>query len=204
MINQDNANENIMDNEFVKWIKEVSFYDGGDVWIAWRGWNARQPEIDALKAKNTALQEQLDLCEGTLDSRNRNIEDMAEVIKSLKEDNKHLSENLEAISTEANTLEEENGRLEDELVRIEAENERLCSQLEHRELSVEEQVARAKENNPDLVHWESNDEKAWDEAMKQDEILRTTSTWANKPFAARFAEVVRRVRAILPEASTPP
>jgi hypothetical protein len=67
--------------------------------------------------------------------------------------------------------------------------------------SVEEQVAEAKENNPDLTHWEANDPEAWDEALKQDEILRTSSKWAKKPYAERFDEVVRRVRAIMPDAS---
>jgi hypothetical protein len=72
-----------------------------------------------------------------------------------------------------------------------------------RQLTVEEQVAEAKDNNPDLVHWESNDPQAWDEALKQDEILRASSKWAGRPFAERFEEVARRVKAIMPEASIP-
>jgi hypothetical protein len=68
---------------------------------------------------------------------------------------------------------------------------------------VEEQVAEAKDNNPDLVHWESNDPQAWEEALKQDEILRTSSKWAGRPFSERFEEVARRVKAIMPEASIP-
>lgn len=72
-----------------------------------------------------------------------------------------------------------------------------------KQLSVEEQVAEAKDNNPDLSHWESKDPEAWDEALRQDEILRTSSKWADKPFADRFEEVARRVRAIMPEASIP-
>ena len=54
-----------------------------------------------------------------------------------------------------------------------------------------------------LTHWESNDPEAWDEALKQDEILRTSRKWGGKPYAERFDEVVRRVRAIMPEASMP-
>ena len=72
-----------------------------------------------------------------------------------------------------------------------------------RQLTVEEQVAEAKDNNPDLVHWESNDPQAWEEALKQDEILRASSKWAGRPFAERFEEVARRVKAIMPEASIP-
>ncbi len=84
-----------------------------------------------------------------------------------------------------------------ELKREKEESER------ERQQSVEEQVAEAKENNPDLSHWEDKDPEAWDEAIKQDEILRSTGKWAKKPYAERFEEVVRRVRAIMPEASAP-
>jgi hypothetical protein len=57
--------------------------------------------------------------------------------------------------------------------------------------------------NPDLVHWRENDLEAWDQAMKVDEILRDSREWAKKPYSDRFDEVVRRVRAIMPEASNP-
>lgn len=85
----------------------------------------------------------------------------------------------------------------DELRREREESARV------RQLTVEEQIAEAKENNLDLVHWESNDPHAWEEALRQDEILRTSSKWAGKPFSERFEEVARRVKAILPEASIP-
>jgi hypothetical protein len=71
-------------------------------------------------------------------------------------------------------------------------------------MSVEDMIASAKERNLDLVHWENHDAKAWNEALKQDEILRRSSKWVGAPFDERFAEVVKRVREILPEASTPP
>ncbi len=75
--------------------------------------------------------------------------------------------------------------------------------LRANQLSIEEQVAEAKDNNPDLTHWESNDPEAWDEALKQDEILRTSRKWGVKPYSERFDEVVRRVKAIMPEVSLP-
>lgn len=90
---------------------------------------------------------------------------------------------------------EELRRTLDELKREKEEADRV------RQLSVAEQVQEAKENNPDLVHWETTDPEAWEEALRQDEILRTGGRWANRPYAERFEEVVRRVRAILPQAS---
>ncbi|SHL41652.1 hypothetical protein SAMN05216428_102335 [Nitrosospira sp. Nsp11] len=69
--------------------------------------------------------------------------------------------------------------------------------------SVEEQVAQAKNRNHYITHWEANDPGAWDEALRQDEILRNNPKWIEKSYDARFKEVVRRVRAIMPEATTP-
>lgn len=63
------------------------------------------------------------------------------------------------------------------------------------------EVDEAKINNPYLVHWENNDPNAWDEALRQDEILCSDPKWLAKTYSERFAEVVRRVRAIMPEAS---
>ena len=86
----------------------------------------------------------------------------------------------------------------EELKREKEESERV------KQLSVAEQVAEAKDNNPDLVHWESNDPEAWDEALKQDEILRTntpngpTSLTRNGSMKSSAA-----CSAIMPEASAP-
>jgi hypothetical protein len=65
------------------------------------------------------------------------------------------------------------------------------------------EVDEAKINNSHLVHWENNDPNAWDEALRQDEVLRSDPKWLAKTYPERFAEVVRRVRAIMPEASEP-
>lgn len=70
--------------------------------------------------------------------------------------------------------------------------------------SIEEQVEKAKNNNPYLVHWEASDPAAWGEALRQDDVLRTTPVWSEKPYEDRFREVVRRVRLIMPTASKPP
>lgn len=52
-------------------------------------------EIDALNAQNAGLQEMLDLCNGTLDSRNRNIENLIEVSKGLQAENERLKADAE-------------------------------------------------------------------------------------------------------------
>ena len=84
-----------------------------------------------------------------------------------------------------------------------AEAERKAAE-EKQQQSIAEQVQEAKENNPDLVHWEKHDEDAWNEAMMQDEVLRRIPKWANKSYEERFEEVVKRVRAVMPEATKPP
>lgn len=71
------------------------------------------------------------------------------------------------------------------------------------EIIIAERVEKAKNASPYLIHWEANDPQAWDEALRQDEILRDNPKWAEKSYDARFKEVVRRVRAIMPEATAP-
>ena len=106
----------------------------------------------------------------------------------------------EVISAVLKGSKEQGDKLEKTLQELKREKEEADRV---QQLSIKEQVAEAKENNPDLTLWEASDPEAWDEAMKQDEILRTSAKWAAKPYAERFDEVVRRVRAIMPEASAP-
>jgi hypothetical protein len=136
---------------------------------------------DEAKGPDIALAD--DAIAKHLEVLKQDMPDLHQVINAVLEGNRKQGEKLEK------TLEE--------LKREKEESERAS------ESSVAEQVAEAKDNNPDLVHWEISDPEAWDEALKQDEILRTHSKWASKPYAERFNEVVRRVRAVLPEASAP-
>lgn len=73
----------------------------------------------------------------------------------------------------------------------------------HMAIVTREAVNKAKSENLYLTHWERNDPEAWSEALRQDEVLRTNPNWSNKPFPERFTEVARRVRAIMPQASSP-
>jgi hypothetical protein len=140
-----------------------------------------------LKKKDSATGADVAVAEDAIEKHleliRENMPELHQVISAVLEGSRKQSEKLEK------TLEE--------LKREKEESERA------NRMSIQEQVADAKENNPDLVHWESNDPQAWDEAMKQDEILRTSTRWAGKPYSERFEEVVRRVRAIMPEVSLP-
>jgi hypothetical protein len=73
--------------EFEKWADENLMY-GGDKWAAGQGWNARQPEIDALKVRashhrdshlaaleeNAALKAQINLLTESLVSANKAVD----------------------------------------------------------------------------------------------------------------------------------
>ncbi len=169
-----------------------------------------------LRVENSALREQLKAAQlenskaaGKLDALLKKKDSATGADVAVADDaiEKHLElirENMpelhQAISAVLEGSRKQGEKLEktlEELKREKEESERA------NQLSVQEQVAEAKENNPDLVHWESSDPQAWDEALKQDEILRTSARWAGKPYSERFDEVVRRVRAIMPEASLP-
>lgn len=122
----------------------------------------------------------------------------------LKEDFQELGEFSglvnEAIADLAKKIEED--RAENRKKAEEAKRKAEEEAAEQARL-INEQVQEAKENNPDLVHWEANDPDAWEEAMLQDEALRLQPKWAKKSYEERFAEVVKRVRAFMPEASEP-
>ena len=162
-----------------------------------------------LRVENSALREQLKSAQSKLDEFLMRKEEAKEVDTAALDEK--LKSHLEALKGEMPELHQvlsallegsrrQSERLEQtlqELEREKEESERIT------QLSTAEQVAEAKDNNPDLVDWESNDPEAWEEALKQDEILRTNAKWAAKPYAERFQEVVRRVRAIMLEASTP-
>jgi chromosome segregation ATPase len=161
-----------------------------------------------LRVENSALREQLQSAQSKLQELLKQKEDakgadVAEAddalgahLEGLKEEMPELHKMLSAVLEGSRKQSEKLEQTLQELKREKDESERA------NQVSIAEQVAEAKDNNPDLVHWESNDPEAWDEALKQDEILRTNAKWAVKPFSERFQEVVRRVRAVMPEAST--
>jgi hypothetical protein len=163
-----------------------------------------------LRVENSTLKQQLQDAQSKLDELLKakdeagSKKDVAKAddaiaahLENLKSDMPELHTVITAVLEGSRKQGEKLEKTLEELKREREESERIQQQ------SVAEQVAEAKDNNPDLVHWEGSDPDAWDEALRQDEILRTNSKWANKPYAERFEEVVRRVRAIMPEASAP-
>lgn len=122
---------------------------------------------------------------------------LAKYLGTLKDDMPELHQVISSVLEGSRKQGETLNKALEEMKREKEESTRAT------QLSVAEQVAEAKDNNPDLSHWEASDPEAWQEALRQDEILKTTSKWANKPYAERFVEVARRVRAILPDATAP-
>jgi hypothetical protein len=161
-----------------------------------------------LRVENSTLRQQLREVQSKLEdllkrrNEDRSAAGMAEADNAIAKHLETLKGNMpelhEVITAVLEGSRKQGEKLEQTLSELEREKEESERQ---KQLSVAEQVAEAKDNNPDLVHWESNDPEAWDEALRQDEILRTSSRWANKPYAERFEEVARRVRAIMPDAS---
>lgn len=174
-----------------------------------------------LRVENATLKQQLeDLKKAQADLKSlaekkesaRTPERRAEIQKRLadriakaKEDFPDVGDPLSDISDLITDLsaelaeEKANNRAKAE--KAEAEKKR---QEEEQQRVINEKVQEAKENNPDLVYWEEHDEDAWKEAMLQDQVLLQNPKWANKSYEERFVEVVKRVRAVMPEATEPP
>jgi uncharacterized protein YwgA len=163
-----------------------------------------------LRVENSTLRQQLQEAQAKMDQLLQNKEEATGKKEVAKADNaiaKHL-ENLKAEMPELHAVVDhvlEGSRKQAE--KLEQTLETLKREKEETErvkqLSVAEQVNEAKDNNPDLSHWEANDPEAWEEAQRQDETLRQNAKWANKPYAERFEEVARRVKAIMPDVSQP-
>jgi hypothetical protein len=169
----------------------------------------------ALRVENSVLREQLQAAQ--LENR-KAVEKLETLLKQKDAGGTHGEVSDEALARHLETLKKDMPEVHQVMTAVlegsRKQGEKLEKTLDElrrereesaraRQLTVEEQVAEAKDNNPDLVHWESNDPQAWEEALKQDEILRTSSKWAGRPFSERFEEVARRVKAIMPEASIP-
>jgi hypothetical protein len=157
-------------------------------------------QLEQAKAANTEATDKLQaLLKDKDEAKGKDIsvadDALAKHLESIKENMPELHTVITSVLDGSRKQGEKLEETLNELKREREEAQRASKQ------SVEEQVAEAKENNPDLTHWEAKDPEAWDEALKQDEILRTSSKWAKKPYAERFDEVVRRVRAIMPDAS---
>lgn len=130
---------------------------------------------------------------------------LVERINTLKEDFPDIGSSLDSVNEIINDLSreiaEDKARLKKKAEEEEAEKKRI---EEEQQRDIAEKVQEAKENNPHLTHWEAHDPDAWEEALLQDELLRHTQKWVKKSYEERFAEVVKRVKAIMPEASEPP
>lgn len=164
---------------------------------------AQLQSLQTTQAELKSLREQQ--AKATTPERRTELQkQLVERINTLKEDFPDIGSSLdsvnEIITDLAREIAEDKAMMKKRAEQEEAERKRI---EEEQKRSIEEQVQEAKEANPDLVHWEANDPDAWREAMMQDQALLAIPKWAKKSYEERFAEVVKRVRTIMPEASAP-
>lgn len=157
-----------------------------------------------LRVENATLREQLQ-------EQQRRMEELMQQRRDAQGDPEAERLADEAIEAQGKVIEEDMPELHSyfnaKMTRFERQLQALQKEREEAEKrqaeAIAEQVQEAKENNPYLIHWEANDPDAWREAETQDQLLRYSPEWANRSFADRFEEVVRRVQSILPSASKP-
>lgn len=162
---------------------------------------------DARAAKEEALSKTTELAKAQEDAstpaeQKEADADMQEHLKVLEEDFPEqyaiVKNMIDRDSVQSKTIESLSARLE----KLEGSTPTVDSEKDLQEKLRQESI-EAVDNNPDLAHWRDNDPEAFDEADKQDQILRTMDKWKGKSFAERFAEAVKRTRAIMPDASKP-
>lgn len=174
-----------------------------------------------LRVENATLKEQLQALETAQTELTKLKEERAEAktpakreaiqealkkrIAVMKEDFPDIGESLESVTALIDDMSEEiKEQRKAAEARAEARAEEAKAAERMAERTIGEQVQDAKENNSNLMHWEQNDPDAWQEALMQDQILLSNPKWATKPIEERFEEVVKRVKAIMPEATEPP
>lgn len=163
-------------------------------------------ENSTLREQNEQMREQLaklqELQQAKADAPDAEAVEVAEEaiqahLSILKDDMPELHQVLSSVVSQ-------NRKQGEQLQKTLAELQKMQEEAQRRQqMTDQEQVIEALENNPDLLHWEKHDRAAWDEAQRQDQLLEITPEWAKRPYEERFAEAVRRVRAIMPDASTP-
>lgn len=148
--------------------------------------------IESLKAQ--LAQKPGDTVDVDLDTEDQQATDaLSAKLKQLAEDFPEFGEVAEAMTTQIRALQAEVNAVKEER---QAQQQVVARQ---RQLTVREAI----DSNPDLVLWESEDQKAWDRAVKIDQELRQDPDWTGKPIQERFNEVVRLTRAYLPNAPKP-
>jgi hypothetical protein len=154
-------------------------------------------ELQALKQKKSSAK--------TPERRAEIQKKVDDRIKRLSEDFPEAGETADSIREYVDAIAEElKAEREANAAREQAAKEEQERQIEEQKRIINEKVQEAKENNPDLIHWEKNDPQAWEEALAQDNALLQIPKWQKKSYEERFLEVVKRVRSIMPEASEPP
>lgn len=136
---------------------------------------------------------------GSLDADLQMVADLEAKANAYREEGlTELADNTAAQAKVMRTLMERVQKFGGYVEKLEA---RERQESERAQLSTQEQIASAIENNPTLRylndHREKNPELAevWDEIAAEDEVLRTLPKYAGKSFADRFAAAVRRVEA---------
>ncbi|MEO9231621.1 MAG: hypothetical protein ABI216_22085 [Devosia sp.] len=177
-------------------------------------------QFKGLRVENATLREQIQALEAgqaelaelreqrakaaTPAKRDAIQEKLKQRISTMKEDFPDIGESLESVSALIDDMSEELREQKKEAsARIEEQKRAAEAEKATKERTINEQVQDAKENNPDLSHWEQLAGDEWQEALMQDQVLLQNPKWANKPIEERFIEVVKRVRAIMPNAAEP-
>lgn len=171
-------------------------------------------KFQGLRVENATLKEQLqDLQKARSELENLKAqkaaattpERRAAIQKQLVERIGVMKEDFPQIADPLDSINEMITDLADELAAEKAANkEKAEAEATAKQEEINERVNEAKDNNPHLSFWEHNDKPAWNEALEQDQILLRQPKWRNKPYEERFVEVVKRVKAVMPEATEPP
>lgn len=111
---------------------------------------------------------------------------------------------VKSVLAENVNLKKDFGTLKERLDNIETQAEQSAKESKaETDQRLKNESIEAVDNNPVLAHWRDKDEDAFNEADRQDQLLRQDPEWRGKSFDDRFAEAVRKTLLLKPDASLP-
>lgn len=111
-------------------------------------------------------------------------------------------EDLTALEAESPTLAKvirgQQNALKQVTAKVDTVVEDVKVRVEHEETEVKSEIQQAIDATPKLATWQvAEDQTMWNEAAKQDRVLRSNPLYADVPFEKRFAKVVELTQAAM-------
>lgn len=158
-------------------------------------------QLEALQKQEKAGTATAEAASQSADELEATIAQLEKDAEALQEESPWMAEQQRASAKVMRSLLANTRALEQRL----AQQDKADQEAQQRtEAEIKAEVDAALNGNKALAHWREHKPAFFNEAANLDKEVRKETEWANKPFADRFAEVVKRMVAQYGEVILPP